>query len=190
LAPGWKTGACDGACQEDISACLMAFTNGSGEHVAIEMASPNNALGYNTSSAYPYQEAAFYGNVFQSPPIARYCVGKDYAPKSWPGTNPGPGTTYSPAVHQRACAGYDSLAECPYVEENACNKYTGFWPPPPAAACGFTTTQYVCTKNWMGQTTCSNKSITSPSASSCKSTGPGARTWTHVITTFRKNVSG
>ena len=45
------------------------------------------SIGTGHSSAYKYQEASFFGNIFASPPIAHYCVGKDYAPKSWPGTN-------------------------------------------------------------------------------------------------------
>jgi hypothetical protein len=187
LAPQWKDGLCDEACQENVSACLMALTNGWGNHVQIEMSSTKNALGGGHSSSYPYQEAVFFGNLFQQPPIARFCVGSAYAPKSWPGTNPGMFLTYSPAVSGRACGAFPS-GTCPYVEEPLCNQATGWWPPPPPATCGFTETVYVCKKNWWGGETCSNQSKTIDTATSCKSSGTGARTWNHPITTYRMNV--
>jgi len=54
----------------------MAFTNGDGAHVDIEMAAP---FTIGASHSYPYQEAVFYGNIFSATPKAYYCVGKDFA---------------------------------------------------------------------------------------------------------------
>ncbi|MDB4991389.1 MAG: hypothetical protein JWN04_6567 [Myxococcaceae bacterium] len=182
LAPGFNDGDCDLACQENISGCLMALTNGAGNHVEVELSSTTNALGGGHSAAFPYQEAVFYGNIFLDTPVAHFCVGKDYAPASWPGTNPGPGTTYSAQVLNRACSGYGGV--CPYVEDNSCNQQTGFWPPAPAAQCKWTAPVTTCTKDWTGKTTCKTANGTIDTAVTC--TGAGA-TWTHPITTYRKD---
>jgi hypothetical protein len=110
LASEWKDGACDTTCQEKISACLMAFTNGSGEHVEIELAG-HNELGAN--HAYRYQEAAFYGNIFLDPPKAFYCVGDDYYYRGR-------------QLETRACSGYNERdGECPYVRAGECNPEMG-----------------------------------------------------------------
>jgi len=109
LAPSWKTGSCDSVCQQKISACLMAYTNGDGNHVGIEMAAPFT-LG--SSHTYPYQEAVFYGNLFQNNPKAYYCVGKDYVKSGLLSVND---------LEVRACKGYnDQNGSCPYVRTGAC----------------------------------------------------------------------
>jgi hypothetical protein len=182
LAPEWSAGDCGTACQENVSACLMALTNASGAHVDVELSSTANALGGGHSAAYPYQEAVFYGNLFLHKPEAHFCVGKDYAPKSWPGLPPSKFTTYSQQVLNRACA---SLESCPFVEDNACNGYAGFaFPPPPAGQCQWVQVQNVCSKDWLGRTTCSNKSVTIDSAVTCNGNG---YTWRYPITTYRKD---
>jgi hypothetical protein len=111
LTPRWVTDSCDTTCQQWISACLMAFTNGSGAHVAIEMSASNGALG--GGHAYPYQEAAFYGNLFVSPPEAYYCAGADFD-----GVNVGAANVGE--LDARACAGYTGQS-CPYLNTGACN---------------------------------------------------------------------
>jgi len=113
LAPQWKTGLCDTKCQELVSACLEALTNGSGAHIQLELSSGAPSIGLGHTSAYPYQEAAFYGNIFTSPPKAFFCIGKDF--EGWYGL---PWL----AAPQRACAGYTALGivACPYLNAGNC----------------------------------------------------------------------
>src|SRR6185503_2625163 len=77
LAPQWKNGACDTACQEILSACMMAHVNTTGQHVNLWLDSPTG-LGLGTSNAYPIQESAFFGNIFVSPPKNYFCNGRDW----------------------------------------------------------------------------------------------------------------
>jgi len=77
LAPQWESGACDAMCQEYVSACLMAHVNTSGQHISIWLIG-DGPLGFGLSSAYPYQEGSFFGNIFKSPPSAYYCEGEDF----------------------------------------------------------------------------------------------------------------
>jgi hypothetical protein len=78
LAPEWETSACGTDCQENVSACVLAHVNTSGQHVALWLVGSNPALGWGQSSNYPYQEGSFFGNIFVSPPQALYCNGKDF----------------------------------------------------------------------------------------------------------------
>jgi hypothetical protein len=111
VAPEWADGQCSTACEEKISSCLMALTNGAGNHVQVELSQNDSAIGGGHS--YPYQEAAFYGNVFSSPPKAFFCVGKDFT--GFLGTDLG-------SAQQRACSGYSLLgASCPYVKAGNCS---------------------------------------------------------------------
>jgi hypothetical protein len=80
LAPQWREGKCDGACQEKVSSCLAALTNQTGDHVNLSLlsAAPSlkDALSANDNDlAYPYQEGAFFGNVFAGEAYA--CRGRD-----------------------------------------------------------------------------------------------------------------
>lgn len=110
LAASWKNGQCNSECEEKISACLMAFTNGSGKHVAIEMAGFNE-LGSN--HRFRYQEAAFYGNLFSDPPKMFYCVGDDYY-------------SLGKQLETRACSGYnEAYGECPYQKTGECTSELG-----------------------------------------------------------------
>jgi hypothetical protein len=124
LAPAWLDGGSDAATYLDadgmevVSACLMAFTNGRGVHVHIEMNGVGKASslgGHDTSSGnwFKYQEAAFFGNLFVTPPTSNYCVGKDYVGiLSTLGGGLG-------AVDVRACGGYPS-GQCPYASAGDC----------------------------------------------------------------------
>ena len=78
LAPEWKTGSCNTACQENISACMMAHVNTSGAHYPLWVIGPQASLGWGRSNAKPFIESAFFGNIFPSPPKAYYCNGPDY----------------------------------------------------------------------------------------------------------------
>jgi hypothetical protein len=79
FAPEWETGACGIACQEYVSACMMAHVNTTGVHIPIWLVSDKSNIGFKLSSSYPHQEGSFYGNIFVSPPQAYYCDGKDFA---------------------------------------------------------------------------------------------------------------
>jgi hypothetical protein len=161
LSPGWATGQCDQTCQEQISACLMAFTNGSGQHVAIEMSSQNAAVG--SGNSYRYQEAVFYGNFFLDTPKAYYCAGKDFDGLNVVGIN-------LLAVDQRACSGYTALfgnSGCPYVNTGACNYQLLDLLQLSSNKCTF-----------------SNKA-----ASKCAPSGSTSKTWLNPMTTYRQSKS-
>jgi hypothetical protein len=83
-APEWEAGTCGTTCQERMSACLMAHVNTSGVHIPIWLDS-EGAIGWGQSTSYPYQEGSFFGNVFVSPPVARFCNGKDFDSATVPG---------------------------------------------------------------------------------------------------------
>jgi Carbohydrate binding module (family 6) len=79
LAPEWREGKCDGACQEKVSSCLAALTNQTGDHVQVSMLSAAPSLAMLSANqndvAYPFQEGAFFGNVFSGE--AYVCRGRD-----------------------------------------------------------------------------------------------------------------
>jgi hypothetical protein len=167
LTPEWKDGQCDTVCQEKISACLMAFTNGDGQHVDIELAA-SFTLG--TSHTYKYQEASFYGNVFLEKPQAFLCIGKDYA-KS--GSRIKLGET-------RSCKGYNEKdGSCPYV-----------W----AGYCESAFSLSISDNTIKGDDKCSY-GFGNDTAKSCKdNSGSGSflssgKSWAYPITTFRKDQS-
>ena len=84
VAPELATG-CDLDCQEKISACMLAHVNNSGQHIGIWMVGPDNGIGWGGSDKFPYQEGAFFGNIFASPWQGYYCAGKDMASGEVPG---------------------------------------------------------------------------------------------------------
>ena len=79
IAPQWEGGACDTACQEYVTACLLAHVNTSGQHISLWLDSASPAVGWGRDANFPYQEGTFYGNIFESPPKAYYCDGRDHA---------------------------------------------------------------------------------------------------------------
>jgi len=117
LAPTWADGECNAACQENISACLMALTNASGQHIPLVLSSTKNALGGGTDSKFPNQEGAFFGNLFESPVQAYFCKGsgQQNIATMW----------YSYAsdmFNARMCENGSSAGsnECPYVGAGDC----------------------------------------------------------------------
>src|SRR5262249_30102367 len=77
LAPGWEN---NGSSQEDrywVSSCLMAHIHTTGQHIPIRLAGVS-PLGWGRSSSSPTQEGTFLGDLFVSPPVARYCGGRGY----------------------------------------------------------------------------------------------------------------
>jgi len=159
LTPTWKTGKCDSVCQEKISACLMAFTNGDGAHVDVELAA-SYTLG--SSHTYPYQEAVFYGNIFQSNPKAYYCVGRDFVSSGLIAVND---------LEVRACKGYnDQTGSCPYIRSGACG--------------GLLTLDLSALLSGTGKASFPFLSDTASSATD--NIGLLPKTWSYPITTFRK----
>ena len=82
MAPGWRDGICDVACQEKVSSCLFALTNPTGKHVQLSMLGTDPSLprGMRPSDAdlpYAFQEGAFFGNVFSGESFV--CRGRDAA---------------------------------------------------------------------------------------------------------------
>jgi hypothetical protein len=70
LAPQWRDGTCDAACQEKVSACVAALMNPTGKHVHLSLLSeapsmPETLRVRETDAGFPLQEGAFFGNVFQ-----------------------------------------------------------------------------------------------------------------------------
>jgi hypothetical protein len=85
MGPGWENGACDTACQQGISACMMAHVNTAGVHIPLWMVSPAANVGWGTSGSYPNREGTYFGNIFPSNPQAFYCNGPNYATSAAPG---------------------------------------------------------------------------------------------------------
>ncbi len=88
VAPNWENGACDTACQESVSACMMAHLNVAGVHVPIWLDSPISAIGFGSSSSYPNEEGTFFGNLFitsNGKIPAYYCEGNGFARGIVPG---------------------------------------------------------------------------------------------------------
>jgi hypothetical protein len=85
LAPEWELNACNTACQELVSACMMAHVNTSGQHIGLWIVGSSPALGWGYTSDFPYQEGSFFGNIFISPPVANYCNGSDFNSAIVPG---------------------------------------------------------------------------------------------------------
>jgi len=79
VAPEMQYGSCDLACQERVSAAMLAHVNNSGLHVGIWLVGPDNGIGWGSSPNYPYQEGAYFGNLFAPNPKGNYCAGKDLA---------------------------------------------------------------------------------------------------------------
>jgi hypothetical protein len=67
LAPEWATEACGPACQRWVSACLLAHANADGDSFPISLRGDHASLRVDpaAAAAFTYQEAAYYGNVFQ-----------------------------------------------------------------------------------------------------------------------------
>ena len=110
---------------------MLAHINTSGVHIPLWIDGDSPAINWSQNSAYPDQEGSFFGNIFESPPIAYYCNGKDFDVGVVPGRigagqtnapykNPFSGTGYcrdhctaADIPHQgdgyKACAGYNHI---------------------------------------------------------------------------------
>jgi hypothetical protein len=78
LASQWglNGGICNGACQEWVSACVMARVDYLGEKVLISMRGNTPALAASNAeiAAYPHREGAYYGNIFLATPERNGCI--------------------------------------------------------------------------------------------------------------------
>jgi hypothetical protein len=73
LAPEIEKGACETACQEILSACLLAHVNSSAATIPIWLTSDAPSMGRVTSPSYPIEEATFFGNLWAAGAPAAYC---------------------------------------------------------------------------------------------------------------------
>jgi hypothetical protein len=78
VAPEWESGSCGADCQKQMTACMMAHINTTGQHIALWLDGDSSALGWGQNANYPFQEGSFFGNIFTSPPTAYYCEGRDF----------------------------------------------------------------------------------------------------------------
>jgi hypothetical protein len=156
IAPEAVTGTCDLDCQEKVSACMLAHVNNSGAHIGIWLVGPDAAIGWGSNSSYPYQEGAFFGNLFPSNWQGYYCAGKDMSSGEVPGrlgtplatnvyTNPYGGGVSCSGNCAVTNEGYtqcnDSWPKAPYVGQHKWNHVVTVWR-------NFETTQAykICTK--------------------------------------------
>jgi hypothetical protein len=189
LAPSFGDDYCDTTCEEKVSACLIALTNGKGQHVNLEISAQfANAdgiagtaddviktLGVGHSSDFPKQEIIAYGNLFANPPEAHFCSGDgitSYA-NSWMSI-----LSMDSYVGSRLCggqSGWDCLTAYKYA--GICNKMS-FSGLTPNNKCSFPTTP----GRWPW-----SDSIKSDTAASCKD--KSGKTWNNPITSFVGNTS-
>lgn len=78
VAPQWQSGTCTSDCQIQMTGCMLAHVNTSGQHINLWLDGDSTAIGWSQSADFPYQEGSFFGNIFVSPPTAYYCNGKDF----------------------------------------------------------------------------------------------------------------
>ncbi|MEZ4466344.1 MAG: hypothetical protein R3F43_18290 [bacterium] len=85
LAGEWADGPCDETCQRWVSACILARTNAYGLPVRIYLDGPNphlQTLVTPERQGFTVREAAFFGNVFQTPARRFACRGDGDDPVS------------------------------------------------------------------------------------------------------------
>lgn len=75
LAPQSEAAACDVACQELLTGCLLALVNTQqlGLEIPIWLTSDAPAMGPQVSPSYPIEEATFFGNLWASTSTTTYC---------------------------------------------------------------------------------------------------------------------
>lgn len=128
----WETGTCNTACQEGVSACMMAHINAAGVHVPIWLDSPISSIGYGSSSTYPNEEGTFFGNIFitgsDGKVPAYYCEGAGFAKGVVPGRLGADASTIyrNPFGDGALCSAKCTAASSPYTGQGykSCNGYT------------------------------------------------------------------
>jgi hypothetical protein len=98
----------------------MSLVNTTGQHVPLLMMAQHPAIGMGQSSTYPHQEGSFFGNIFESPPRAYYCGGRDFTVDVVPGRI-GAAQTNAPYVNPFGAGGlcdkYCTPADYPYAKD-------------------------------------------------------------------------
>ena len=120
MAPEWRNGTCDRACQEKVSSCLIALTNRTGKHVLISVLSGDSAMGKKflpeeSDRAFPHQEGVFFGNVFSNEAYA--CQGRD--------VGKGPQVKRFCALEPATCSGLSQFVDagrCQDVCQMSCSR--------------------------------------------------------------------
>ena len=77
IAPQWENGLCDVDCQEKVSACMLAHVNNAGVSIKLWMTG-DGTIGWGRDPLYPYEEGAFFGNLFPNPWKGYACQGRDF----------------------------------------------------------------------------------------------------------------
>lgn len=85
VAPAWETGGISASDERWLSACMLALVNTTGDHYPLWLVAQNPAISWGLDPSYPFQEGAFFGDIFTSPPYAYYCGGKDLGVSPIPG---------------------------------------------------------------------------------------------------------
>jgi hypothetical protein len=77
LAPDWSHAPLSAAGRRWVSACVLGFVNAFGVHVLVSMRGEQENLKATVSDderkAFAYREAAFYGDIFSTTPLAYVC---------------------------------------------------------------------------------------------------------------------
>lgn len=78
LAPQWAETECDESCQRWVSSCVLAHANAFGTPVTVSLRGEHPGFSWTEAHERDFdaQEAAFYGNVFASPPELLACAGQ------------------------------------------------------------------------------------------------------------------
>lgn len=95
LAPEWSHAPLTESGRRWVSACVLGFVNALGVHVLVSMRGEQENLKATITDderkKFGYQEAAFYGDIFSTTPVAYVCRGRG-------------GSAGSPVRSQRVCS--------------------------------------------------------------------------------------
>ena len=67
VAPEWETGAMGASSERWVSACMLAMVNTTGDHYPLWLVAQNSAISWGLDPSFPFQEGAFFGDIFTSP---------------------------------------------------------------------------------------------------------------------------
>jgi hypothetical protein len=80
LAPDWSHAPLSESGRRWVSACVLGFVNALGVHVLVSMRGAQENLKATITDderkQFTYQEAAFYGDIFSTAPVAYVCRGR------------------------------------------------------------------------------------------------------------------
>jgi len=127
LGTSWKSGTCDTACQEWISACMMAHVNTTGVKVPIWLVAdpaqqPQIGLGeaFQVGAPQTQREGSFFGNIVTAnPPVANFVF--DSGMSATVAGRIGSGQSGAPYVNYRAFKNAGDMTECADWKANPTN---------------------------------------------------------------------